>query len=960
MKKNLLVILLTAGLACLAGASGPKPRIVEISGTPEKVVDLEIVVEQPLPVVTFAARELQDFLQKGTGKKFPVVNKVSGSRTALVLGDCPSLRKDGIDVEQLPEEGYYIVRRGKKLFLAGRDDAKRSPAQNVWQQLYKRGTLSAVYDFLERFAGARFFFAGAGTVIPARGALYLPPEIKIMERPDMSHRNYSPNIPVPGRGQTAWPGYGPVSGAKKTGIPHGETLTRVRLRFSETLGQYGHGLNQLQLVRRFAKAHPEYFALMPDGRRCITPDIQHTGHICYNSAIREEIYQDAKACLTGQPAASRGLPRWDFHLYGKGLFNVMAQDWLYWCGCEKCAKIAEAGRGKIYTDPKQSQAVSDCIWAFTAEIASWLKKEGVRKGGISNMAYSPYKAVPKCDLPDNVWVMVAVNGLGADPKDTALLRAWAKKTNRRNTVWTYAIGKHGQKALPGVPPMLPRGLGEFIDANKGFIDGGYFESETDFLLFQYLNNYILGKKMWNTSLDTDALLDDHHRVMFGKGAPMMKKFYDELENCWRRKILGNVVETGLGPVARIPTDHRIWTEIYSPAKIAEFEALFEAALKAAAGDAGAVERLRFIRRNLLGPLAAAVERYRKSQRAMDSWVVPCPGKVWLRPYAGEVCEVNTTVTVGREKDHFIFTFDCEEPRMADLIAKQTARDAKETFADSAAEILLTPSGDRKNYFHFVVNASGALTDYRCGAGKEIAWNSSASARAVRRADGWSVTVKVPVKDLGKIDPEGFPVNFCRHRALKGKKPREIYYQWSPVSGRRGGFHAIENWGRLLLAPEKVKYLLKADFADGKLPGCWRSGGAKGGQEYGPDTRIFISGGRSLHYRNVKDMRMSAGFKLPAMKPSTRYRLSYFLKTEKLTGRGGAGAFIYFNKTVGTAFPRIQVTGTTPWHRESFEFVTPAKTGDGRPPVLGLWIWNAGGEAWFDNVEIVELGSAAAR
>ena len=36
-------------------------------------------------------------------------------------------------------------------------------------------------------------------------------------------------------------------------------------------------------------------------------------------------------------------------------------------------------------------------------------------------------------------------------------------------------------------------------------NGGYFESETDFLLFQYLNNYVLGKKMWDSSLDTEAL-----------------------------------------------------------------------------------------------------------------------------------------------------------------------------------------------------------------------------------------------------------------------------------------------------------------------------------------------------------------------------------------------------------------------------------------------------------------------
>lgn len=959
MKKTIFAIML---LACAAGFSGLygaandqklKPRITRISGKTQKITKLEIVVGDPVPLVRFAAGELQEFLKQATGVKVPVVKKAGGKRLALVLGNTAEFKAAGIDLDQLPEEGYYIIRKGDRVFLAGKDNSSGTPVQNRWQQLYKRGTLSAVYDFLERFAGARFFFGGRhGTVVPARGALYLPETFYIMERPDMSHRNYSPLISV-AKKTGGWDGYWQKRG------PHAETLSRVRQRFSDSFIQYGHGLNQLHLAKRFAKSNPEYFALMPDGRRCIHPDIKHNGHICYNSKVREVIYQDAKAYLTGKTAASRGLLRWDFHLVGKGFFNIMAQDWLYWCGCEKCRKTGDPGRQGIYYDPKQRQAVSDFIWEFTAEIANRLKKEGITKGGLANMAYTPYDKIPRCDIPDNVRVMVAVNGCGASEKDTRQLKAWAKKTGRRNAVWTYAIGKHGSKNIAGIPPMLHRGLGEFIDANKDYIDGGYFESESDVVFFHYLNIYVLGKKMWNTSLNTEELLDDHYRAMFGKGAPMMKKFYNTLEDCWRKKILGNTIETGLGPITQVPTDHQIWTQIYSAARIKEFNRLFDRALKAVGKDAGAAARLRFVRKHLLGPLAAVAERYHKSQGALDSWRVSCPGTVWLRPYAGEVNEVNTKVTISKDASNLIFTFDCEEPRMADIIANEKKRDSQKIYQDSDVEIFINPSGDRKNYYQFGVNSNGALVDYKCVANdpnKNPGWNSSATAGVVKRSNGWTATVKIPLKDLGKLNPDGVPVNFCRHRALKGKRVREVYYQWSPNSGRRGGFHAIENWGMLTFKPGSEKYLLKSDFS-GKLSRCWRSGGEKGGQKYHADKRVFISGGQSAYYKNVRGKNMSAGFQLKGMKPSTRYRLSYFLKTRDLTGKGGAGAYIYFNKHKGTSFPRIRTLGTVPWHRQSFEFVTPADTGVGRTPVLGLWIWQAEGEAWFDNVEVVELGPA---
>jgi hypothetical protein len=40
------------------------------------------------------------------------------------------------------------------------------------------------------------------------------------------------------------------------------------------------------------------------------------------------------------------------------------------------------------------------------------------------------------------------------------------------------------------------------------------------------------KTLWDPSLDIDALLDEHHRLMFGPGAAEMKMYYEEMEKKW--------------------------------------------------------------------------------------------------------------------------------------------------------------------------------------------------------------------------------------------------------------------------------------------------------------------------------------------------------------------------------------------------------------------------------------------
>ena len=67
--------------------------------------------------------------------------------------------------------------------------------------------------------------------------------------------------------------------------------------------------------------------------------------------------------------------------------------------------------------------------------------------------------------------------------------------------------------------------------------------------------------------------------MFGKAAPVMKKIMDDFEHTWIYKIAGKTVNTALGPVASVPSNHMMWNEIYSPEKIKSIAAEFDRAEK---------------------------------------------------------------------------------------------------------------------------------------------------------------------------------------------------------------------------------------------------------------------------------------------------------------------------------------------------------------------------------------------
>jgi len=941
-------------------------RVTRIEGEPEKISEVELLVDGQQPLLReWLVPVFQGYLEKILGAKPPVVTAPSGNALTIVLGAGNLAAENGLDVAALPPEGYYIRRQGNLLFLCGLDDQKKTPQSNFYMMWFSRGTISAMYDFLERFADCIFAYPSElGQSLPSRGYLALPPVIQIQESPDFDFRSLSLNNP----------GF-PMTSATETLDELGvKALYRQGLasRYSINRIPFGHGLVYMHLVERYAKEHPEYFALMPDGRRHSDPENKHPGHICYsNPQLREEIYQDLKAYLTGQPAATRGLKHWEVNAFDRKYVNVMPQDWFYYCCCDQCAKIAPGAR--FYQDgtPEETRAaaadaINEMLWKFTADMARRLTAEGI-DGIVTQMAYSPLREPPKCDLPENIEVMVALPGQAHHDdweNELSILQHWIDKLHKKVYIWTYPGKAMGKAAMVGIPAIMHRHNGKYFQMVKDYIKGVFLEEETDFFIFTHLNDYVFSHVAWNNDIDVDALLDKYYTGMYGAGAPMMKEYFNTVEDLWCNKILGNVKNTSLGPIAVIPDINLVWKEIYSQEKMDRLNALLDQAETAASDDPECLARIRYMRQEFHGPIVAARNAHFLKTQGFKQWKAALGEEIFLRPCKGVSAEVSTRVTLTEDAEKLYLDVVCQEPQMATIRAKCPASDRDgNCWEDSDFEFFIAPTGDRAKFYQIVFNSRGSLLDSAYDGDKEdLSWDSQAVVETHRGQERWRAKVTIPKSALGGVDfSQPIPVNFGRHRVTK--KIDELY-QWSPSEGN--SFKETARWGTISNTPAE-NLLINGDFNLGfenTRPTAWNPWKSQTddlAKDVTLDNEIFITSGAALRIINTPNVRCAVGQTFRG-KANTKYTLSYYIRAQGLDLTGveepnsaGVGAYIYAGgKQFG--LPQNRIQSDLEWTRQEFTFSTDDKDVDADGTVkctLGLWNWYCGGTVWFDNVSITE-------
>ncbi|MCF6176465.1 MAG: DUF4838 domain-containing protein [Victivallaceae bacterium] len=988
-----LILVAVAGMANVTTAAIPGEKQVtrkikistktSITLTENGRINTEIVVpNDATKLARFAAVELQQILTESFGGKVAIVSKSTSGKIAIILGDNKLSRAAGIEIKQLSRDSFIIRTVGKNIYIVGIDDRKVNPMKamkgSIWSLYYQRATLFGVYDFLERFIGVKFYFPGKiGTIIPEHRTLKIADRIDITDRPDYTIRKFS-----------TYSGKWYEGNLKSRNFP-GKNLNYYRLRMETRYIPNNHGMARLGYLERFGKTHPEYFALMKNGRRDNSASRALAGQFCFSSGVTNQIYKDAAAFLSGKTAKEAGILTkrfgytWDPSGFQPGYFNLMLQDGEYLCRGDKCQAHYSKGL----------KAKSEFFWQQVVKVAKRLKANGI-KGYITAMAYGFNQIVPEVKLPDNVLVMTAVRGpwvesyKNVQQKEDTLVRKWVKKTGRKTWLWNYT-NKYGGLNIPDIPALTPRAIGSYYKKMQPDIIGAYMQSNTDRYIFNYLNYYVFSKVAWDNNLDLDALLDEHYREMFGAAAPAMKNIYEKLESLWLNGTFGKPVDTPMGPTCIPPSQYVLWEKIYSTATLKALRGKFDQAEKLAKDDRKALKRVKFMRKNLLKPLLNAAATYHANSNKLDELIfnikdmpagikITVDGKLndaaWqqsdsilLQRYAGDKGKITVnTVVRGLKDDRNIYiAFDCEEPQLDKMLFSKRQPDDSEIWQDSSVELFLNPSGDKKNYYQLLVNPAGSLTDFRCirsGSKSKVdsKWNSNAKVKVFRGNKRWTVEIAIPFSEMSGFHSDILPANFNRNRVLEDSKGYVKLYTWSPFL--KYGFHDIENFGKVALGTIKETSIINnGNFTAkprGRQLGKWYAPlpkHIKPGQSWSLDQSTFVKGEQSLKLTNSgTGKKFGITLYLPELKANSKYRLAFYIKTQDLkvnSKLGGAVVNIWDDKNRWFP-PRSWYSGTMPWTKQSFEFTTGAKTNlDKNRSYMRLWIINASGTVWFDNVSL---------
>ncbi len=461
--------------------------------------------------VPLAAVELADYLEKITGDRPLLATETQNGVVAdsrIYLGPCRANLE--LFKEALPGPEEFIIRtQGNDLHIFGGDEAVGGATCH--------GTLYGVYDFIERELGVRWLFPGEhGEVVPKRRTIVIA-ETNRREQPRIEKRK------VRNQAVTREDTFAPV--LETWGIPleawkaaHGHEATGAwfrRMRLGQRLEiNGGHAFDDWW--ETYGEAHPEWFALQPDGTRTQNPV---RPRLCKsNPALQDEIarvklaeFRSDPGLLTTSISPNDG---------GRNKF----------CMCQDCRSLDPTDAPKLLNDSQiidpstglpfpEYPALSDRVFTFFNGIASRVRREMPDRSLVA-YAYSVYRTPPVGLPPLEPNLIVGYVGLNLDD-----IEAWSKIAPRL-FIRPNDLG-------PAVDLGLPRNrAAPFAAAVKFSIEhkaiGFDFDNCHGNWSSHGLDYYVLVKALWNPDLDVAATIADYCTSAYGPGAGAMLRYHKRL------------------------------------------------------------------------------------------------------------------------------------------------------------------------------------------------------------------------------------------------------------------------------------------------------------------------------------------------------------------------------------------------------------------------------------------------
>jgi hypothetical protein len=509
---TLLTALLLTPLDPLSAAE-PSIRLAE-NGTARHAIVID-AAGTATEAERFAAEELAVFLQKITGAAFPIVKEGENAGPGIYVGHTRRAAKAGVDLAALGEEEWVLHTAGADLILTGGRP---------------RGTLYAVYEFLDTHAGCRWI-APDIEIIPANRDFAVPP-LKTRGRPAFSWRETTlyPRHDDPKRiskeDYARFLVRNRYNGAHYNGGNF--WLYEPRFGFSERFGRPGSSHTFSIYQKNWTDVKPEFFAMMEDGKRAPRPDGPLGHDFCLtNAELKERVAQQLQAYIEEDraEAAQKGTPPPRIYAFSQNDTSSK------YCRCPECSAIAQ-----------REGSYAGTTLAFVNDVAARIA-EKYPDVKLLTEAYQFTKRAPKTIRPrENVVVRLALLDLEYRADEIAdVLRPLSAPTNRAarevTEGWAKAI-QDGQLfawdyAQLRTPFRYPYDGTTKILKNLEYwhrlgIDRVFIEQAGIDLSFRPMRDWLFFRKSVHPELNDELLIDEYVRGYFGPAAGPMRKYYDRL------------------------------------------------------------------------------------------------------------------------------------------------------------------------------------------------------------------------------------------------------------------------------------------------------------------------------------------------------------------------------------------------------------------------------------------------
>jgi len=835
----LRAFLLTALLFSAAPALCGERILVEGGAT-----DYEIVRgDDAGTIVRTAAGELQHFIEKSTGVRLAVVGSPTPDKGHIFVGANPASTAAGITPDGLKSEGFRIKTVGRDIHIVGVDVLRGSMKINS-SSATQCGTLSGVYEFLERCLGVMFCrHDELGTAVPKHERIIVP-DMDVTDTPDWSYRVLA---------------YGPADGARQL---YGR---RLRLGHPYTVS-HSHAWFRILPIKEYGADHPEYYAEIKGERAPKYYLGHHGGQVCTtNPEVIRLFAQAAKEYFDEHP--------------DRDMFSVSPNDGGGFCRCARCRALDV----EMLDDMPDMPVLTDRLLTFYNAIAVRLAKSHPGKW-LGAYIYSYYKKPPRKVRPHpNLALVHATNSArcqGAGwPEEHEWEKQWLALTKR---CYKYDIYYYGRTSLHLMAPVTTH-LIEKLKAEQeiGFMGGYLYIGQS----YEQLGagHYLLAKLMWDKDADARALERQYYNALYGAAGPDVLAYYHLLEDRLRKMYLDGVdvdepaVKAAMRGTTGISTPGRLlaayWpildraTDIIEKARsrnlseperkrlarlIDHHELLvstvrgmiaagrLEEQAEFKAADAAmlreAVERRERVRARLAEYAPTLTEYLKRAEsgdlgrlspdgafyRLAKGWKKPvlvavraekapaidglgddaawrkAPPAYLLLTRSGSPPKLGARAMLAFDDENLYVFVEGRENDTARLLKKETARDSTRLFDEDNVEFFIQPPGGIA-YYHLGLGAGGALYDaaHPTGEAKEydVGWDSHAKAAVNITDTSWSAEMAVPFASLGaKPTAAGeWHANVCRTR--RGDADPDEYTAAAPTLG---GYHKPKKFAQLSL------------------------------------------------------------------------------------------------------------------------------------------------------------------